>query len=126
MIAVYADKRGEKYRLFVKGHAGVGEKASLVCAAVSALTGALLTYTRRSPRCWAKRLLENEGEIYLSCRGGLRGAFDMTLLALEVLAVSYPENFYPILREKEEDGTVRWYNAVGCGAKSVPAPYHER
>lgn len=125
MIAVYASKAGDKYRLFVKGHAGVGEKAPLVCAAVSALTGALLSYAKNAPHCGRKRIFEREGEIFLSCRGGLRGAFDMTLLALELLAVSYPQNFYPILRAVDDNGAVRWYNASGCEAR-VPTSHHER
>ena len=116
MIAVYADRRGAKYRLFVQGHAGEGAGAPLVCAAVSALTGALLSCAESEPRCRTKRILMREGEVFLSCVGGLRGAFDMTMQALEALALSYPENFKEISRTVLADGTVKWDK----GASSAP------
>ena len=118
MIAVYADRRGSKYRLLVQGHAGESEGAPLVCAAVSALTGALATFAEKEPRCRAKRISVGEGMIFLSCIGGLRGAFDMTMQALEMLALSYPENFCRISRRVLADGTVKWDNGV---EKSAPA-----
>lgn len=113
MIAVYADRRGAKYRLLVQGHAGEGEKGPLVCAAVSALTGALAAFAQHEVRCHAKRISLREGEVFLTCVGGLRGAFDMTMQALEELAVSYPEHFYTLCRTVYEDGTVKWYNGEG-------------
>ena len=126
MIALYADRNGNKYRLFVKGHAFEGEDAPLVCAAVSALTGALLSYAAAEDRCRCKRIVEGAGECFLSCRGGLRGAFDMVLLAIEMLAVSHPDNFYPILRTVDGNGTVRWYNATGSAAREALIRDHER
>ena len=118
MIAVYADRRGSKYRLLVQGHAGEGTGAPLVCAAVSALTGALAAFAENEPRCRTKRISMCEGEVFLSCVGGLRGAFDMTMQALEALALSYPENFYRLTRTVLADGTVKWDNGA---EKAAPA-----
>ncbi len=120
MIAVYADRRGAKYRLLVQGHAGEGEQAPLVCAAVSALTGALTAFAENEPRCRAKRISLREGEVFLSCVGGLRGAFDMTLQALETLAAVYPHNFHKLCRTVYEDGTVKWDNGEGRGFSPSP------
>ena len=92
MIAVYADKRGEKYRLLVEGHAGENGDGSLVCAAVSALTGALVEYARNSPVCCRLRASVDKGRVFLSCRYGLGNAFDMTVLALAKLASLYPQH----------------------------------
>ncbi len=125
MIAVYADRRGAKYRLLVQGHAGEGEKAPLVCAAVSALTGALAAFAQQEPRCLKKRISLREGEVFLTCVGGLRGAFDMTMQALEELAILYPENFYTLCRTVHADGTVKWDNGVGNAVMSV-SPHNER
>ena len=125
MIAVYADRRGAKYRLLVQGHAGEGESAPLVCAAVSALTGALVSYAEVAPRCHKKRISQRAGEVFLSCIGGLRGAFDMTMQALEALAATYPENFYCLSRTVLADGTVKWENGAGKRGNPV-APSTER
>lgn len=120
MIAVYADRRGAKYRLLVQGHAGEGEEAPLVCAAVSALTGALAAFAENEPRCRTKRISLCEGEMFLSCVGGLRGAFDMTMQALEALAVVYPKNFHRLCRTVYEDGTVKWDNGEGNFISPTP------
>lgn len=92
MIAVYVDKRGEKYRLLVEGHAGEDSEGSLVCAAVSALTGALVEYAKSSPVCRHLRTTTHKGRVFLSCCDGLGNAFDMTALALAKLAASYPRH----------------------------------
>ena len=125
MIAVYADRRGSKYRLLVQGHAGEGEGAPLVCAAVSALTGALFSFAKQEPRCRHKRLVMREGEVFLSCVGGLRGAFDMTVQALAELAAAYPVCFHVLHRAALADGTVRWYSEEREAASTAPV-YHER
>ncbi|MBQ3064551.1 MAG: ribosomal-processing cysteine protease Prp [Clostridia bacterium] len=125
MITVYADRRGAKYRLLVQGHAGEGSEAPLVCAAVSALTGALLSFAEQEPRCRNKRLVMREGEVFLSCVGGLRGAFDMTVQALAALAAAYPLYFHALHRTALVDGTVRWYSGEREKASAVSA-HHER
>ena len=125
MIAVYADRRGSKYRLLVQGHAGEGEDAPLVCAAVSALTGALTAFAENEPRCRRKRIALREGEVFLSCVGGLRGAFDMTMQALEMLAATYPQYVNGIHRTAYADGTVRWNHGEG-NPPTGASPFHER
>ena len=125
MIAVYADRRGSKYRLLVQGHAGEGEVAPLVCAAVSALTGALTAFAENEPRCRRKRIALREGEVFLSCVGGLRGAFDMTMQALEMLAVTYPQYISNIHRTVHSDGTVSWNHSEGNPPEG-DSPSHER
>lgn len=104
MIAVYADKREEKYRLLVEGHAEQAEEGKLVCAAVSALTGALLQYAKSSPVCRYVRATADKGQVFLSCRYGLENAFEMTVLALTELAFLYPRH---IACYKEERGERR-------------------
>ncbi len=92
MIKVWATRRGQKCRLLVLGHAeGTGE-GKLVCAAVSALTGALVTYAKNNPVCRHVRANAEAGRVFLSCRSGLGSAFDMTREALALLAKEYPEN----------------------------------
>ena len=92
MIAVYADHRGEKYRLLVEGHAGREGAGSLVCAAVSALTGALVEYAKSNPVCRYVRSASEKGRVFLSCRMGLENAFEMTVGALAQLAAAYPQH----------------------------------
>ncbi|MBR2465084.1 MAG: ribosomal-processing cysteine protease Prp [Clostridia bacterium] len=91
MIKVYATKQGEKYRLLVQGHATKGqEEGSLVCAAVSALTGALVSFATSHPACRYVRASLSRGNAFLSCRSGLNEAYDMTVLALRQLALEHP------------------------------------
>lgn len=92
MITVYADHRGEKYRLLVEGHAGREGAGSLVCAAVSALTGALVEYAKSNPVCRYVRTASDKGRVFLSCQMGLENAFEMTVGALMQLAAAYPRH----------------------------------
>ncbi len=101
MIRIYADRRGDKCRLLAVGHAeGMGE-GKLVCAAVSALTGALVNYAKNNPVCRHVRANMEAGRVFLSCCGGLGNAFEMTAAALALLAEEYPENvaYYPVDRQ---------------------------
>ncbi|MBR2312668.1 MAG: ribosomal-processing cysteine protease Prp [Clostridia bacterium] len=90
MIKIYATKQGEKYRLLVEGHAQKGTEGSLVCAAVSALAGALVGYATSNPACRYVRASLSRGNAFLSCRSGLNEAYDMTVLALRQLALEHP------------------------------------
>lgn len=90
MIRIYATKRGEKYRLLVQGHAEKEGEGRLVCAAVSALTGALVGFARACTACKYVRSSLSHGNVFLSCHFGLQDAFFMTLLALQQLADAYP------------------------------------
>ena len=92
MIKVYGSKRGERCRLYVEGHAGGGATGARICAAVSALTGALVSFARGREECRFLRYSLARGEIYLSCRGGLQNAFEMVWGALLELAREHPEN----------------------------------
>ena len=92
MIRVYADRRGKKCRLLVLGHACSTPEGRLVCAAVSALTQALVSYAKNNPVCRHVRTNSEAGSLFLSCRSGLGGAFDMIAQALLQLADEYPQN----------------------------------
>lgn len=90
MIKIYATKRGEKYRLLVEGHAKKEGGGSLVCAAVSALTGALVSFAKSHPACRYVRTSLARGNAFLSCKYGLNDTYDMTVSALQQLAMDYP------------------------------------
>lgn len=93
MIHVYADREGQKYRLLAQGHADDSvSDGALVCAAVSALTGALLQFARSRECCRFLRASMAHGHIFFSCRGGLKNAFEMTVAALSALAQQYPRH----------------------------------
>ena len=92
MIRVFADRRGGKCRLLVSGHADSTPEGRLVCAAVSALTQALVSYAKNNPVCRHVRTSSEAGRLFLSCRSGLGGAFDMIAQALLQLANEYPQN----------------------------------
>ncbi|MBE6604825.1 MAG: ribosomal-processing cysteine protease Prp [Ruminococcaceae bacterium] len=93
MICIYADREGQKYRLLAKGHADDGDAdGALVCAAVSALTGALLQFARSQESCRFLRATMSHGYVFFSCRGGLKNAFEMIVAALSALARQYPRH----------------------------------
>lgn len=90
MIRVFAKRRGGYYRLFVEGHAGYAPGHDIVCAGVSALTGALLALASTQAECRHLRTHAAKGELFLCCRGGLGKAYDATLLGLYGIAAQYP------------------------------------
>ena len=90
MIAVYADRSGDRYRLLVEGHAEAHPEAAVICAGVSALTQALVTLATRRASCRHLRWSVSRGRVFLSCRGGLGGAFELVLTGLRELAQQYP------------------------------------
>ena len=92
MIRVYASKRGEKFRLFVQGHAERSGEGALVCAAVSALTQALGLYAGQHGACRHVRQVTSHGTSFLSCCYGLNEPFDMIVTALRQLALEYPQH----------------------------------
>ena len=92
MIEIYAHRKESYYRLFVTGHAGYHPGEDIVCAGVSALTGALIRYARLSPACGHLRCYAKRGEAFLSCRGGLGAGFDMILRAYQNIARLYPNH----------------------------------
>ena len=90
MIRVYAKRTGARCRLFVEGHAAYQSENDIVCAGVSALTGALVRYAASSPACHHLRCYAKRGEAFLSCRGGLGVGFDIVLQGLCAIAEQYP------------------------------------
>lgn len=93
MISVYAERRGSRCRLYVEGHAAYGpEGADIVCAGVSALVGTLHLYAKECGNCRHLRTEAAPGRFFLSCRGGLGAAFDLTVRGLKAIANSYPHN----------------------------------
>lgn len=90
MIEVYAAQRGEKSRLFVTGHASEGPLRDQVCAAVSALSCALVFYADQSKDCRRLRYHMAPGEVFLSCHGLGKG-FEVIRTGLLSLAERYPE-----------------------------------
>ena len=65
MIHIYAHRKGERCRLYVTGHADGGEERHVICAGVSALTGALVLYA--AANCKNARYYMASGEVFLSC-----------------------------------------------------------
>ncbi|MBQ9778981.1 MAG: ribosomal-processing cysteine protease Prp [Clostridia bacterium] len=92
MIHVYANREGARCRLFVQGHADYATGQDIVCAAVSALTGALVAFAAESPACRHLRWSVAHGELFLSCRGGLGVGFDIVMRGLRAIGEQYPEN----------------------------------
>ena len=92
MIRAYAEKKGTRCRLYVEGHANADGGNDAVCAAVSALVGALLEYAERCGNCRHLRTSLARGMAFLSCHGGLGAAFDMVLLGLAEIGRCYPEH----------------------------------
>ena len=92
MISIYVTKKASRYRLYLEGHADYAPTNDIVCAAVSALTEALIGYAAESPACHHLRFSIKKGEAFLSCRGGLGAGFDMILRAYQNIARLYPNH----------------------------------
>ncbi len=102
MIEVYAARRGGNYRLFVSGHADYHPGEDIVCAGVSALTGALIGYAEQSPDCRHLRARVQPGEAFLCCRGGLGAGFDIVVGGLCRIAAAYPDHVRVTLLSPDE------------------------
>ena len=96
MIEVYATKQAEKYRLLIHGHAADTEEGRRVCAAVSALGGALLQYAKGTGGATHVRHVMEPGFLFLSCVGGVSGAFEAVVEALASIAKEYGEHVAPV------------------------------
>ena len=92
MIHVFPYRKGGYYRLYVTGHADFNPGEDVVCAGVSALVCALLSFARQAPDCKHLRHCEKKGEVFLACRGGLGKAYDAVLLGLRCIAQQYPSH----------------------------------
>ena len=100
MIAVYAKRRGERCSFFASGHANATPEQDVVCAGVSALTGALVFHAVKSHARYL-RYTVSAGQIFLSCQG-LGDAFEMTLTGLVAIAEQYPEHLTVTVDDKRE------------------------
>ena len=100
MIEIFATRKAGCYRLWVTGHANYNPGNDIVCAGVSALTGALIGFAKKSKACRHLRCYARHGEVFLACRGGLGCAFEAILDALCSIAASYPDH----VRIKRSEG----------------------
>ena len=92
MIRVFAYRKRGYFRLYVTGHADYNPGEDVVCAGVSALVGALLSFATKSRDCRHLRWSAHPGEVFLACRGGLGVGFDIVLAGLEQIAAGYPDH----------------------------------
>ena len=88
MICVYAHRTGKRCRLYVEGHADGGEERHVICAGVSALTGALILYA--AANCKHARFYMSPGKAFLSCPT-LGEGFEVALRGLCEIAKTYPD-----------------------------------
>lgn len=90
MIKAYAKREGERFCLYVTGHAGKGEDGARVCAAVSVLVSMLIRHARTSPACCHVRAMTLGGNCSLSCTGGIGEVFELIVQTLSRLAEENP------------------------------------
>ena len=100
MIEVYAKRRGERCSFFATGHATEGRERDVVCAGVSALTGALVIHAVSSNARYV-RYTVSSGQVFLSCRG-LGDAFELVLEGLSAIAERYPSCLRMAVDDKRE------------------------
>lgn len=89
MIEVFATRKGDKCRLFVRGHAAPDRDRDAVCAGVSALVQSLVLYAATAPNARYLRYDLASGCAFFSCFG-VSQAFSMALLGLEAIAREHP------------------------------------
>ena len=92
MICVYAHRTGSRCRLLVEGHADFSSGDDIVCAGVSAITGALIGFAADKSAAHHLRADVSHGRAFLSCRGGLGVAFDAAVYGLCRIAEKYPDH----------------------------------
>lgn len=101
MIEVYAQRHGTRCRLLVTGHAESGAQQDAVCAAVSALTAALVLYVLEKKTCRHVRYSMASGEVFLSCHDPGEG-FALVMRGLSAIAAEYPEHVRIVVDDKIE------------------------
>ena len=124
MIEIYAQRKGSYYRLFVTGHADYHPGEDIVCAGVSALTGALIGFARGNAQCRHLRTHLAPGEAFLACRGGLGSAFDVVVDGLCRIAASYPDHVRVAAMPQNDDGKARQHSG-GRPTAAVKVRTHE-
>lgn len=106
MIRTYARHRGERYCLYVSGHAERGEEGDRVCAAVSVLVGMLICHAREREGCHHVRACLKSGSCSLACTGELGDMFERVLKTIDTLAAEYPTHVASVSYLCDEgDGT---------------------
>ena len=93
-------KRKQK-RLIVSGHAGYAEKGKdIVCAGISSIVSALHGYIENYPDCVSYSSFSDEdggfmditAEFPAKAESAVKAAFDMALIGLLQIEMSYPNN----------------------------------
>lgn len=92
MTRVYAEKDGDRYQIFARGHATGSPE---VCAAISGILYALLGYVKNaqdgSTLAYSDRI--SSGNVAIDFRGGesAEAVFDMAVIGLCQIEKSCPE-----------------------------------
>lgn len=90
MIRTYARRRGDRFCLYVSGHAQKNEEGDRVCAAVSVLVGMLICHAQEEAGCHHVRACRASGSCSLACTGALGDIFERVLKTIDTLAAEYP------------------------------------
>ena len=91
MTRVYASRRGERFRLECRGHAGYAESGKdVVCAAISAICQTLYLWCRNAEAVAITRECMEPGRFVLEARGPCAEPWRATVLGLMSLAQGYP------------------------------------
>ncbi len=90
MIRSFAKREGERFCLYVSGHAERGEEGARVCAAVSVLVSMLVRHASTHPDCFHVRAMTVGGNCSLSCTGGIGEVFELVVSTLTRLAEENP------------------------------------
>ena len=92
MIQIHYFRNGNDHRLSVQGHAGYdGHGRDIVCAAVSAISFALLGWLNHAG-CDISAAKAEPGDMTIVCRGGekVQTAFDMAVVGYLQIEKQYP------------------------------------
>lgn len=92
MTRIEYTRSSEGLHISAKGHAGYGVSGTdIVCAAISTLLQSLTEYALESSVLEVVSLTLNEGDADITIKGDSE-CFDMTIIGLEMIAETYPDN----------------------------------
>lgn len=92
MTRIEYTRSSEGLHIRAKGHAGYGVSGTdIVCAAISTLLQSLTEYALESSVLEVVSLTLNEGDADINIKGDSE-CFDMTIIGLEMIAETYPDN----------------------------------
>ena len=102
MIQIRALKTGESYFLKIRGHANHKKDGDIVCAAVSSLYFALLSFLETDDGVIKLQSREEEGlgKLSFTGRGHSHGAFKMAIEGFTLLQRNFPKNVKVIFKER--------------------------